>query len=343
MRGLAAPLTKLIIFVVVTVLATGVLAFTIANVNFTGTDEYTARFSDVTALHTGDEVRIAGVIVGKVQSIRIVDKDTAEVGFSVQQDITLPRAVRASVKWKNLVGQKYIALERGTGDPNAVLPPGGTIPLQHTDPPLDLTHLFNGFQPLFAAINPQDVNQLSYEIIQVLQGEGGTVASLLAHTASLTSKIANKDQVIGKVIDNLNAVLATVNAHSPQLSQLIITVQRLISGLAADRKPIGDAVSALAELAPSVSGLVSRSRQPLHDDIQQLGALTRNLNANQDVMEHFIQFLPTKLARLTPAASYGSWFNFFLCSAGGSLSVPPILSQPVSVDLPPSSAARCTS
>ncbi|MGH3435697.1 MAG: MCE family protein [Sciscionella sp.] len=343
MRGLAAPLTKLIIFTVVTVLATGVLVFTIANINFNGTTDYKARFTDVTALHTGDEVRIAGVVVGKVQSINIVDKNDAEIGFSVQKDVKLPKSVTAAVKYKNLVGQKYIALDQGTGDPNATLPPGGVIGLNHTKPALDLTHLFNGFRPLFAALNPNDVNKLSYEIIQVLQGEGGTVDTLLAHTASLTSTIANKDDVIGKVINNLNSVLTTINARTPQLSHLIVTVQQLVSGLAADRKPIGDAISTLAQLAPSVSGLLQQARGPLKADISNLGALTSNLNDSQDVVQHFIQHLPKKLDALIPAASYGSWFNFFLCSTSASVAVPPVINNPIKLDLPASSAARCTS
>ena len=70
--------------------------------------------------------------------------------------------------------------------------------------------LFNGFRPLFTALNPDDVNKLAYEIIQVLQGEGGTVASLLRRTASLTNTLADRDAVIGRVITNLNSVLATL-------------------------------------------------------------------------------------------------------------------------------------
>ena len=52
------------------------------------------------------------------------------------------------------------------------------IGLDRTTPALDLTMLFNGFQPLFSALDPKQINALSYEIIQIFQGQGGTVGDL---------------------------------------------------------------------------------------------------------------------------------------------------------------------
>src|SRR5205807_8802543 len=135
------------------------------------------------------------------------------------------------IKYRNLVGQRYIALDAAPGSPGAMLPADGVIPLDRTKPALDLTALFNGFKPLFQALSPDDVNKLSYEIIQVLQGEGGTIDNLLSHTASLTQTIASKDQVIGQVIDNLNSVLDTVNSRSNQLSDLVVQLPQLVPGL----------------------------------------------------------------------------------------------------------------
>jgi phospholipid/cholesterol/gamma-HCH transport system substrate-binding protein len=339
-RGLAGPLTKLIIFVVITVGATAVLGLTIANADFGDTNGYSARFTDVTSLNTGDDVRIAGVKVGEVTSISIVDRRQAEVGFDIQSDITLPASVTATIKYRNLVGQRYIALGQGTGPVNQTLPAGGAIPLSRTQPALDLTELFNGFKPLFQALSPDDVNQLSYEIIQVFQGEGGTIDSLLASTAQLTSTIADKDQVIGQVIDNLNTVLNTVNAHGTQLADLVTTTQQLVSGLAADRQPIGDAISSLGQLATTTAGLLDQGRAPLQADITALGTLSKNLDDSQAVVQHFIQFLPTKLTAIIPTASYGSWFNFFLCSASGTVGLPPLI-PPVTIPVEPVTQTRC--
>jgi phospholipid/cholesterol/gamma-HCH transport system substrate-binding protein len=342
-RGLAAPLIKLIIFTVVTVAATSLLAISIANVDLSETTDYKARFTDATLLLPGDDVRIAGVRVGQVEDVGIVDRKQAEVTFSVSAGRKLPKNVVAQIKFRNLVGQRYVSLFQGSGgNPNDTLDPGATIPLQRTRPALDLTELFNGFKPLFRALSPDDVNKLSYEIIQVLQGEGGTVESLLAHTASLTSAIAGKDQVIGEVITNLNSALTTINERGQKLSDLIVTVQQLVSGLAADREPIGDAIEALGGLTETTAGLLTEARQPLKDDISALGGLVNNLNDSESVVEHFIQFLPEKTAKLTRLVSYGSWFNFYLCSASGSVGIPGIITTPIDVPISSASSERCT-
>ncbi|EWM15529.1 MULTISPECIES: MCE family protein [unclassified Kutzneria] len=339
MRGIAGPLTKLVIFMVITVLATTLLALTIANIDLRSASDYSARFSDVTSLNVGDDVRIAGVRVGSVDSIQVVDRRQAQVAFSIDGGHRLPSSVTATIKYRNLVGQRYIALEPGAGDPNSMLPAGGTIPLDHTKPALDLTVLFNGFKPLFQALSPDDVNKLSYEIIQVLQGEGGTIDSLLAHTASLTTTIADKDKVIGQLIDNLNSVLDTVNAHGDQLSTLISQLQQLVTGFAQERKPIGDSIAALGDLADSTAGLLQQGREPLKNDIAQLGVLSKNLGDN-DTLNQFLQTLPGKVETITRTATYGSWFNFFLCSASGTVAVPPIIS-PVTLPVAPVTQARC--
>jgi phospholipid/cholesterol/gamma-HCH transport system substrate-binding protein len=313
LRGVGAPLTKFAIFALVTILATLVLAVTIANGIGAPTYSYYAKFTDAAQVSTGDEVRIAGVRVGTVQDVSLVDRKVALVKFALAQSVRLPKSAVATIKFQNLIGQRYISLDQDTAPPNEFLPPGGTIPLAQTRPAVSLTQLFQGFRPLLTALSPDQVNQLSFELVQVLQGEGGTVTSLLAHTASLTSTLADKDRVIGDVIDNLNQVLDTVNARDQQLTQLIITVRELVSGLAQDRHTIGEAISSLGDLTDSTADLLRDARPPLKDDIRHLGHLARNLNDRRDLVEHFITFLPKKLDRLIPLGTYGSWFNFYFC------------------------------
>ncbi|MEU4448211.1 MCE family protein [Actinosynnema sp. NPDC050801] len=314
MRNVAAPLTKFLVFVVVTVAATGFLAATIAGSQVGSTALYQARFTDVTALAEGDDVRMSGVKVGQVESLELVDDELVDVGFSVADGRSLSADVTATIKYRNLVGQRYIALEQPAGRIDARLPHGGLIPVERTTPALDLTTLFNGFKPLFQALDPEDVNKLSHEIIQVLQGEGGTVESLLAHTASLTSTLAAKDDVIGKVVENLNAVLETVNSRDDRFGSLLTSMRQLVSGFAADRQPIGNAITGLAALSDSTASLLEQGRQPLKEDIAALGLLAGNL-ADAPELEPFIRNLPVKFEAIGRTASHGSWLNFYLCFA----------------------------
>jgi phospholipid/cholesterol/gamma-HCH transport system substrate-binding protein len=320
-----APLVKFLALAVVVALATTVLALTIANASGGTRISYTARFTDASGLLRGDDVRIAGVIVGSVDDVRIVDRRFAEVEFSVAQDQPLPASVTAAILYRNLVGQRFLSLEQGAGPTGEVLPAGGTIPVERTRPPLNLTLLFNGFKPLFTALDPEQVNQLSFEIIQVLQGQGGTIQSLLASTASLTHTLADRDELIGQVIDNLNAVLETINSHDQELAELISSLRALVSGLAEDREPIGEAIVSIGELTNVTAGFVDDARPALRDDIGLLGDLSENLNAQDEKLEQTIQNLPVKLESVARAASHGSWFNFYLCEFSGTIGLGPLL------------------
>ena len=312
-REVLAPLSKLVVFAVVTIAATVLLAATIAN-SGTGFDAtYHARFTDVTNLNKGDDVRVAGVRVGQIKDIRVVDRRIAEVEFSFDRRQRITSTTTAVLKFRNLVGQRYLALEQRPGQVGEVLREGETIPVERTRPAVDLTALFNGFKPLMRALNPDDINQLSYEIVQVLQGEGGTVRSLLGHTASLTNTIADRDRIIGEVITNLNQVLDTVNSRGDQASQLVITLQQLVSGLAQDREAIGSSIESLGVLSDVTAGFLAEGREPLRNDIDQLGTFAAGLNDNSEILEHTIQFLPEKLETLGHTVTHGSWFNFYLC------------------------------
>ncbi|MGY1742389.1 MULTISPECIES: MCE family protein [unclassified Blastococcus] len=325
MKSLAGPLTKLAVFALVTILASYVLVATITNAGYGEQVAYRAQFTDVAGLVEGDEVRIAGVRVGQVTGIGLAEgRETpvAEVELEVDADIPLPSGVQATIRYRNLVGQRYVALTEGEGSAGGRLDEGDTIPLAQTRPALDLTTLFGGFQPLFQALSPTDVNRLSYEIIQVFQGEAGTVESLLGHVASLSSSLADRDAVIGSLIDNLTTVMGTVAARDEQLSSLVVSLQQFVTGLSEDRDAIFDSLQTIDTLAVATTDLLEQARPPLAADIEALGDLAGNLADTGDIVEDFLQLAPTKIDLITRTAVNGSWFNFYLCGASGSVVLP---------------------
>jgi phospholipid/cholesterol/gamma-HCH transport system substrate-binding protein len=307
-RPLTGPLLKSLVFVVVTAVATTLLGLGVAGSGAGGGRVYKALFTDVTGLREGDSVRVSGVTVGEVTDVRVVQRRLAQVTFTVREDRRLPRSTTAAVKYLNMVGQRYVSLGRGSGELGGTLEEGATVPLDRTTPALDLTLLFNGFKPLFDGLSPKDVNELAGSIVQVLQGEGATVDSLIRRIGSLSTTVAAKDKVIGAVVRNLTTVLDSFD-------DLVVTLRALVSGFDEDREPLGRAVAAMGDLTTVTADLLDDGRAPLKRDIRELGRLSRNLGDHTPQIENFLERTPAKMTALARLSSYGSWFNLYLCEA----------------------------
>jgi phospholipid/cholesterol/gamma-HCH transport system substrate-binding protein len=340
MRGILAPLIKLIAFLVVTSVATYVLAATIANTSFGSTRTYKADFTDAAGLNVGDDVRIAGVRVGTVGDIKIVRHDTAEVTFSVMKSRPLPASSQIKLRYRNLVGQRYLDVSQGAGDSRAMQDPSKTIPTSRTTPAVDLTLLFAGFKPLFEGLAADQINKLSSEIISTLQGEGGSLELLFNTVGDLTNSLADKDKLIGDVITNLSSVLDTIGQRDTELSNLIVQLQGFISGLADDRQTIGNALDGINKLTTNTASLLTEARAPLARDIKDITGLVGVLNRNSGTLQFVIDELPATIGPLIRTASYGSWFNFYLCSLSGTITLPG--GKVLNIPLKPASKSRCT-
>jgi phospholipid/cholesterol/gamma-HCH transport system substrate-binding protein len=332
-----ASLAKLIVFAAVTMAATMVLYYTIGNIR-PGTEytTYRAAFTDVTGLLPGDDIRVAGVQVGRITSAKVEDGH-AVVTFALERDVPLTSAATARVRYKNLLGQRYVALDLSSDGTR--LRENDTIPLGQTQPALDLTVLFQGFKPLFKALSPADVNKLAAEVIATLQGEGGTVDALLASTSSLTNTLAARDAAIGRVINNLSAVTETVAERDETLGRLIAELQRLTTGLAGDRDAIGGSLTSNDNLAAATSRLLSEARPTLDKDLAALNKIVDTVESKNPVLDKALKQLPDALTALTRAQSYGSWLNLYVCTVTVNTGNGPV---PVSLGEEPSPGCEPT-
>ncbi|GAA0602898.1 MCE family protein [Kribbella sandramycini] len=330
-------IVRLSIFVVVTTIATALLAVTIGNISFNATTKYRAVFTDAVGLNQGDDIRIAGVKVGQVDKIALHQDKLAMVTFSIDSDQVVDNSTHATLRYRNLVGNRYIALTDGVGGGDR-LKSNGLIPQERTAPALDLSVLFNGFKPLFTALTPADVNQFAFEVIKVLQGEGGTIESLLAKTASLTTTLADADQVIGDLITNLTGTLQIVSQRQQNFSQLLVNLQQFITGLSQDINPILSSLGSINSLNTKTAGLLQQTRVPIKADLDRLRTVATTLDDTQGIWVKTLQNMPEKLNTMTGTASYGSWFNFYLCNFNGNVTLPLGTRIPVAYD---NNSARC--
>lgn len=302
------------------------------------TTGYRAEFTNVTGLQAGDFVRVAGVEVGQVNEVEIQPDTTALVDFTADRSVLLTEGSRAVIRYDDLIGGRYLALEEGAGGVER-LAPGGTIPSARTSPALDLDSLIGGFRPLLQALSPDQVNALSGQLIQALQGEGATINSFLAQTAALTSTLADRDRLIGEVIVNLNVVLGSLGDQSDQFGTAVDALAQLVEGLQARKEDIADGVAYTNAAAASIAGLLSEARPPLQKTIRETDRAAGIVVADHEYFDNLINTLPDAYQALVRQGIYGDFFSFYLCDVVLKLNGKG--GQPVYVKVAGQSTGRC--
>ncbi len=336
--NLRGVVLRLGVFLAVCALTAFALVAVFGEVRFAAGKIYYAEFTNVSNLRQGKLVRIAGVEVGKVTKISINPDATVRVAFTAEDSVTLTEGTQAVVRYDNLFGDRYLALEEGAGG-LAVLRPGQTIPLARTKPALDLDALIGGFKPLFRALNPDQVNALSEQLLQAFQGQGPTIASFLDQAAALTNTLADRDQLIGQVVDNLNVVLGSLGGQSDRLDQAVLSLSQLVHGLAERKTEISNAVAYTNAAAGSIADLLSQARTPFTKVVHETDRVAGIALADHDYLDNLLNTLPDRYQALVRQGMYGDFFAFYLCDV--VLKVNGKGGQPVYVKVAGQPTGRC--
>jgi phospholipid/cholesterol/gamma-HCH transport system substrate-binding protein len=332
-------LWRLAAFLTVCLLGTAMLITIYGQLRFPQETTYNAIFDTVSGLKNGNFVRIAGVEVGKVKDITITDDATAQVSFTTDDSVVLTEGSRAVVRYDDLIGGRYLALEQGPGSTRK-LPHGGTIPVDRTAPALDLDALIGGFRPLFHALNPDQVNALSGQLIAAFQGQGPTIGSILTQTAALTNTLADRDQLIGQVVVNLNTVLGSLGDRSDKLGKAVDSLADLVHGLENRNRDISNSVAYANENAATIADLLSQARPPLQKTIHETDRAAAAVLAEHDYFDNLLKTLPDAYRVLGRQALNGDFFSFYLCDIALKLNGKG--GQPVFVKIASQDSGRCT-
>jgi phospholipid/cholesterol/gamma-HCH transport system substrate-binding protein len=313
MRGSLGPtLVKFGVFAVVMSVLTLFLFFTFGQYRTGAVTGYSALFNDASRVKAGDSVRVAGVRVGTVNGVALQPDKKVVVKFDADRSVVLTDGTKAAVRYLNLVGDRYLELVDGPGSTRR-LPAGGQINVSHTAPALDLDLLLGGLKPLIHGLNPRDVNALSSALLEVFQGEGGTLQSLFNKSTSFTNTLADNDQTIEHLIDNLNTVAATLNKDGGEFSGAIDRLERLVTGLANDRDTFGPAIDALSNGTVTLADLLGKARPPLSGTVEQLRRLAPNLDNDKDRLDAALQKAPRNFRKLVRLGVFGATIPYFLC------------------------------
>lgn len=310
-----ATAIKLGTVAVALLLFTAAIAVVFGQMRFDRTNEYSAEFSSAGGLRPGQFVRAAGVEVGKVSDIRLINGGTkVVVDFGVERSLPLYESTTAHIRYLNLLGDRYLELKRGDGEgAERVLPARGFIPRSHTHPALDLDALIGGFQPLFRSLDPEKVGTLATSIVTVFQGQGGTINDLLDQTAQLTSTLAERDAAIGDVVKNLNVVLDTTVRHRTEFDSTVGNFERLITGLKDNADPLADGVAHISNVSGTLADVLGENQELLQKIVGEVEQIAQPLIDNRDDVDETVQKLPGSIKKVGRTASYGDFLNFYVC------------------------------
>ena len=313
MTRATGTLIKFTAFALVMTILTAFLFLIFSQMRTGSTNGYSAVFTDASRLKTGDTVRVAGIRVGTVKGVSLEPDRKVLVEFDTDRSLVLTTGTKAQIRYLNLTGDRFLELADSPGS-TKILSAGSQIPVDRTAPALDLDLLLGGLKPVIQGLNPQDVNALTSSLIQILQGQGGTLESLFSKTSSFSNSLADNSQVIEQMIDDLRTLLDTLSKDGDQFSGAIDRLEQLVSGLSTDRDPIGEAITSLDNGTASLADLLGRARPPLAGTIDQLNRLAPLLDGDhKDYMDATLQRLPELYRKLARVGSYGAFFPYYIC------------------------------
>ncbi|HEY9314126.1 MCE family protein [Williamsia sp.] len=294
------------------------------------TAKYTAYFNDVSGLHEGDDVRMAGVRVGRVASIEL-DRNRAEVKFEVQDDQSIFTNTRASVKYQNLIGQRYLGLELVEDAAEQQPMEAGSTLQEPSQDSFDVSALLAGFQPVFDTLEPEQVNQLSESLVQTFQGNQVSLSYTIAQVGEVAADFANRDQVIAAVITNLSAVMGDLSKQGEQMQELVNNLAGLIEGLNSNSPALGAAVDSIGSATDRLGGLIGQIRPDVETIGTDLRTTTSELIGVGSKLDQMAIDLPLFLVHFPMALGQGTYLNIYACdldvSIGGVLFPPGLISQ----------------
>ena len=245
---------------------TGWLAVTIGNITlFEDTYTLSATFDDVTGLLPNDNVKIAGVVVGKVTGVT-VEKGRAKVTFKVRDNVRIPSDSKAGIRWRNLLGQRYVYLY--PGEASTSYTDGDRI--DETQSVVDLGELFNRLGPIIAAIDPKQVNTFLDAIVEGLDGNQQSVQQVLGDLATLMKGLATRDDAIGDLIEDLDTVAGTVTRRDEQIRLVLDNLTELAGTFSSNTDIVDAAVTDLGEVSANLDTLLSSRRSELDGTLASL-------------------------------------------------------------------------
>ncbi|WP_431877539.1 MCE family protein [Amycolatopsis sacchari] len=269
---------------------------------------YSADFTEAAGLKPDDEVRVAGVKVGKVTDVEL-DGAQVKVSFKVK-DTWLGDKTAAAIKIKTLLGQKYLALDP-VGD--RALDPGTTIPKERTLAPYDV---IDAFRDLSSTVDQIDTGQLAQSfdtLSQTLSGTPDSVKGALSGLQQLSDTIAKRDSQLSQLLANTRQISQTLADRDAELTKLLADGNQLLDEIAKREQAISTLLTGSQELSKQLKGLIDDNDKQLTPVLDSLDQLTSMLQRNQDSLAQGIARFAPYIRVFTNTVGNGHWFDNYIC------------------------------
>ena len=273
-----------------------------------GGDTYHAMFSEAGGLKANDEVRIAGVRVGKVDDISL-EGDQVKVSFKVEDEAAFGPDSRAAIRVKTILGSMFLAIDpAGAGQ----LEEGGTIPVDRTSSPYDVVEAFEGLASTSEEI---DTDQLATSLTTLADLSRNTPEEFrgaLQGLSRLSANVAEKDEEINLLLTNLERVSRVLDERDQDIVGLMRDSDVLFRALVARRQAVHDLLVSSTTLSKELTTLVRQSRADLKPALAHLENVVAVLNKNEDNLDSSLRLMAPFYRVFANTLGTGPWFDTWI-------------------------------
>ncbi len=307
MRVSKTMLLKVIVFTIICLAFTVALGVKLANSRlFADTYDMRAEFEDATGVMKGDAVKIAGVDVGRVTGTEIQD-GKAILSFNVDKGIELPTDSEVAIRWRNVLGQRFLYLY--PGDDAKVWDEGDTVPLSHTNDVADIGEFLNRVGPILKAIDPEQANAFLDAVNTALASNEENVRSLLDAGASLASDLSERDGHIARTIGNADTIMEAFASQDDQIASIIDNLDDVSGVLARRTDDVNQLVTNFADVQDQLDELLATSSSNIDATIGSLDSVSSTLSSNQKNLARTLRSTPGGVSNYFQTTAWGEWFN----------------------------------
>jgi phospholipid/cholesterol/gamma-HCH transport system substrate-binding protein len=333
------------LFAVFTLILTWIIWSTLERPVNGDTRTYSVVFQDASGLMSADDVRIAGVRVGRVKSVSL-DGNDAKVTFEVQKNQPVYSNTQAAIKYQNLIGQRYLRLTLacpGSNPDNTAqghqtqcapgekIKSGGKLDSNLVENSFDISGLLVQFQPVFDTLTPEEINKLTGSIVQTLDGDGVDISYLVRAAGEVASNLGTHDQLVGSIINNLSQVTGSLVKQNDQLKSVLTGAAGVVNVLNTNSATFGKAVVDIGNTASGLADLLSQTRPNLVGAVNNLRSGTNTLLGSAPKIASLGKNTPSLLGYLARTMGDGAWLSLYQCdldiSIGNVLFPPGLINQ----------------